>query len=95
MNLSRRHGDLLEQVKENAFSGIKLKVKLNDVNDALIVKLETLLNTRAGKSSVEFFVEDEGQNFNVKLFSKKSKVAIDTEFLFELDKMVDVKYDLI
>jgi DNA polymerase-3 subunit alpha len=86
--------ELLEQVKENAFNSIKLKVKLNHVNDALIVKLDNLLNTRAGKSSVEFYVEDEEQHLNVKLFSKKNKVAIDNEFLFELDKMVNVKYDL-
>lgn len=86
--------ELLEQVKENAFSLIKLKVKLNHVNDDLILKLENLINTKSGKSNLEFYVEDEEQKMNVKLFSKKSKVAIDTDFLFELDKMTDVKYDL-
>ncbi|MCE3258531.1 MAG: polymerase subunit alpha [Bacteroidetes bacterium] len=86
--------ELLEQVKENAFSTIRLKVKLNSVNDELIMKLETLMNAKNGKSSVEFYVEDEDQHLNVKLFSKKSKVAIDTDFLFELDKITEVKYDL-
>lgn len=86
--------ELLEQVKENAFSSIKLKVKLKSVNDEMIVKLDSLINARAGKSNLEFYVEDEEQNMNVKLFSKKSKVAIDTEFLFELDKITDIKYDL-
>ncbi|MBA3664771.1 MAG: DNA polymerase III subunit alpha [Bacteroidetes bacterium] len=86
--------DLLEQVKENAFSVIKLKVKLSSVNDDLILKLDALVNARAGKSNLEFYVEDEEQHLNVKLFSKKSKVAIDTEFLLELDKITDIKYDL-
>lgn len=86
--------DLLEQVKENAFNVIKLKVKLNNVNDALILKLDNLVNARAGKSNLEFFVEDEEQHLNVKLFSKKSKVAIDSEFLLELDKITDIKYEL-
>jgi len=86
--------ELLEQVKESAFSVIKLKVKLNSVNDDLIMKLDTLINARAGKSNLEFYVEDEEQHLNVKLFSKKSKVAIDTDFLFELDKISDIKYDL-
>lgn len=86
--------ELLEQVKENAFSVIKLRVKLDNVNDELIIKLENLINTKAGKSSIEFYVEDETQNMNVKLFSKKSKVAIDNDFLYELDKMADIKYDL-
>jgi DNA polymerase III subunit alpha len=86
--------ELLEQVKESAFSTIKLKIKLVHVNDELIVKLENLISSRSGKSSLEFYVEDEEQQQNLKLFSKKSKVAIDTEFLLELDKMVNVKYDL-
>ena len=94
MELKLSKIDLLEQVKENAFNIIKLKVKLNNVNDELIGKLEVLLNARAGKSSVEFYVEDEEQHLNVKLFSKKNKVAVDNEFLFELDKMTDIKYDL-
>ncbi|MCE3225978.1 MAG: polymerase subunit alpha [Bacteroidetes bacterium] len=86
--------ELLEQVRENAFSTIKLKVKLNHVNDELIMKLESLINTKAGKSNIEFYVEDEEQHLNLKLFSKKSKVAIDNDFLYELDKITDVKYDL-
>lgn len=86
--------ELLEQVKENAFNLIKLRVKLNSVNDDFIMRLDGIINARAGKANLEFYVEDEEQNINVKLFSKKSKVAIDTDFLYELDKLADVKYDL-
>jgi len=87
--------ELLEQVKENAFNNIRLKVKLENVNEALINKLENLINTKTGKSSIEFFVEDEAEKMSVKLFSKKSKVAIDTDFLFELDKITGIEYDLV
>jgi DNA polymerase III subunit alpha len=86
--------ELLEQVKENAFSAIKLKVKLQLLNEDLIGKLDKLINARAGKSNLEFYVEDEEEHLNVKLYSKKSKVAIDSEFLLELDKLTAVKYDL-
>jgi DNA polymerase-3 subunit alpha len=86
--------ELLSDVKEKAFSTIKLRVKLVHVNDEFIVKLENLVNTRSGKSNLEFHIEDE-DNGQIKLFSKKSKVTIDNEFLFELDKMAELKYELV
>lgn len=86
--------ELLETVKENAFSLIKLKVKLNQVNDTLISTLENMMNTHAGKSSVEFYVEDEELKQSIKLFSKKNKVAIDSSFIMEMDKLNAVEYEL-
>ena len=86
--------ELLDEVKTNAFNLIKLKVKLDQVNDNLIYKLEAIINKNAGKSSVEFYVEDEEQHQNLKLFSKKNKIAIDGEFLLELDKLTELKYEL-
>jgi DNA polymerase-3 subunit alpha len=86
--------ELLESVKESAFSLIKLKVKLDHITDTLVSRLETIMNEHSGKSSVEFYVEDEGLKQNIKLFSKKNKVAIDSSFLMEMDKLLEVKYDL-
>ena len=86
--------ELLDDVKSNAFSLIKLKVKLTSVNDGLINKLDTLMNNNVGKSSVEFYVEDEEQHQNVKLFSKKNKIEINDTFLLEMDKLVEVNYEL-
>jgi DNA polymerase-3 subunit alpha len=86
--------ELLEEVKKKAFSSIKLKVKLDSLNNELVQKLEAIINQHGGQSSVEFFVEDEIQNQNIKLFSKKSKVAVEDSFLMELDKLMDIKYDL-
>ncbi len=86
--------ELLESVKENAFNLIKLKVKLNALNDGLVVALDTLMSKHAGKSNVEFYVEDEEMKQSIKLFSKKNKIAIDSEFLLELDKLTELKYDL-
>ena len=86
--------ELLDEVKKSAFNLIRLRIKLGQLDNDLVIKLEGLLNTPEGKSSVEFYVEDEDQHQNVKLFSKKSKVAIDNELLLELDKLPSVKYDL-
>jgi DNA polymerase-3 subunit alpha len=86
--------ELLDEVKKNAFNLIKLKIKLNRLDDETVTKLEVLLNGHEGKSNLEFYVEDEEQHQNIKLFSKKNKVAIDNDLLLELDKFTEIKYDL-
>ena len=86
--------ELLDEVKKNAFNLIKLKIKLSNLDDDMVLRLEGLMNKYEGKSSLEFYVEDEEQHQNIKLFSKKNKVAIDNEFLMELGKMPDLQYDL-
>ena len=86
--------ELLETVKSNIFNLIKLRVKLNLITDDLILKLETLINNNVGKSNLEFYVEDDQTNQIVKLYSKKNKVGIDSDFLEKLGKIPEIKYDL-
>jgi DNA polymerase-3 subunit alpha len=86
--------ELLDEVKKSAFNQIKLKIKLQNLNDNLVVKLNSLLNKHQGKSSLTFYVEDTESHQTIKLFSKTNKIAIDTEFLQELDKYKEVTYDL-
>jgi len=86
--------ELLDEVKKNAFNLIKLKIKLTSLDEDMVIKLENLMNRFEGKSSLEFYVEDEEQHQNIRLFSKKNKISIDNEFLLELEKMTEVQYDL-
>lgn len=86
--------ELLDEVKSNAFNVIRLKVKLDRLNNDLIHQLDTLINQNSGKSSVEFYVEDESMKQNIRLFSKKNKVIIDSDFLRELDKLTELSYEL-
>jgi len=86
--------ELLNDVKTNAFNLIRMKVKLGNVSEDLINKLDQLMTNNTGKSSVEFYVEDEEQHQNVKLFSKKSKIEINDTFLSEIDKLVEINYEL-
>jgi DNA polymerase-3 subunit alpha len=86
--------ELLDEVKKNAFNMIRLRVKLDNLSEDLVLKLDALMNRFEGKSSVEFYVEDEAQRQNIKLYSKRSKVAIDNELLLELDKLTALNYDL-
>ena len=86
--------ELLDEVKKKAFSSIKLKVKLDTLSEELVLKLESIIQQHSGNSNLEFYVEDELHHQNVKLFSKKNKVAVEDSFLMELDKLIEVSYDL-
>jgi DNA polymerase-3 subunit alpha len=86
--------ELLENVKENAFNTLKLKMNLEDVSDKLIGGLDHILNSYQGKCNIEFIVEDKSENMQIKLFSKKNKVAINEELLIQINKLSQVEYEL-
>jgi DNA polymerase-3 subunit alpha len=86
--------ELLENVKENIFSTMKLKMDVNAINEELIANIESIFNSSQGKCSVEFFVEDPAENLSVKLFSKSRKIAVSTELMNELDKIGSLTYEL-
>ena len=87
--------ELLELVKENIFSTMKLKLDANAINEELIATIEAIFNSSQGKCSVEFFVEDLAENLSVKLFSKSQKIAVSTDLMNELDKIGSLTYELI
>ena len=86
--------ELLETVKENIFSTMKLKLDISAINDELMANIESIFNSSQGKCSVEFFVEDAAENMSVKLFSKSQKIAVSTELMNELDKIGSLTYEL-
>ncbi len=86
--------ELLEDVKSNIFSSMKLKVDVNAINEELIANIESIFNASQGKCSVEFYVEDPIENMSVKLFSKSQKIAVSTELKNELDKIGSLTYEL-
>lgn len=86
--------ELLENVKDNAFSTLKLKVDLEALNNEFILHLEQVLNSSQGKCGVEFYVEDKKDSMNVKLYSKKSKISINNELMVELNKITNLEYEL-
>jgi len=84
----------LDEVKQKAFSKLKVKIELGKLTDELITNLENLFKQYNGKSNVEFYVEDSKENMSVKLHSKGFKVAISNDLLFELDRLGSVSTEL-
>lgn len=86
--------ELLESMKENSFNSIRVKISLRELDENLLQKLEDLMNHHQGKSNLEFYIEDEESRQNVKLYSRKQKVAINTDFLAGMDQMKVLRYEL-
>jgi DNA polymerase-3 subunit alpha len=86
--------DLLNEVKEKAFSNLKVKIDVNKVNDELILNLENIFKQYNGKSSLELFIEDASENMTVKLYSKAYKISINNDLMFELDRLGSVSCEL-
>jgi DNA polymerase-3 subunit alpha len=86
--------ELLESIKETIFTNMKLKLDVNSLTDELIASIDAILNSSAGKCNVEFFVEDEKENMNVKLYSKSHKIAVTNELTTQLDKLKSIKYEM-
>jgi DNA polymerase-3 subunit alpha len=86
--------ELLEEIKKTAFNTLRVKVKLNKLNENLVTKLEQLANQNSGNSNLEFYIEDEEQKHSIKLFSKKNKIEINDTFILEMDKLIDINYQL-
>lgn len=86
--------ELLDEIKQKAFSNLKVKIELSQLTDELITNLENLFKQYNGKSNVEFFVEDPTENMSIKLHSKGFKVAISNDLLFELDRLGSITTEL-
>lgn len=86
--------ELLDEIKQKAFSNLKLKIDVNQLTDELITNLENLFKQYNGKSNVEFFVEDPMENISIKLHSKGYKVAISNDLLFELERLGNINCEL-
>ena len=86
---------LLSELKEKAFSTIKLKIGIDSINEAFINNFDNIVKQHPGKCSLEFLVEDSSDNISVKLFSKNFKVSINNDFMLDLDKLNAVEYELV
>jgi DNA polymerase-3 subunit alpha len=86
--------ELLNDVKEKAFTNLKVKIDVNKLNDELVDNLENLFKQFNGKSNLELFIEDPAENMSVKLYSKAYKISINNDLMFELDRLGSVSCEL-
>ncbi len=86
--------DLLENVKESIFSNLRLSMDIKGINEQLIEKLEQIFTNYPGKSNVEVLVTDKKENIQLKLYSKKNRVQVSEQLLYDLNQLADLTYEL-
>ena len=86
--------DLLSELKEKAFTSVKVKIGANDVSNDFVDKIENLINTHPGKCGIEIHIEDKAENMSVKMYSKTKKVGISNDFMLELNRLQGVECEL-
>ncbi len=87
--------DLLSEVKEKYYDGIELHLKVKDITEGLIEKLNSLVNKHAGKGSLIFNIQDENDNVKVDLFSRKIRLGMDSELFKELERIPGMDYKVL
>lgn len=87
--------ELLSELKEKAFTAIRLKMNVADVTHELIDKIDHLIKNHPGKCALEVLVEDPFEQTDVKLFSKSLKISVNNDLIDEFERIPELKIELI
>jgi DNA polymerase-3 subunit alpha len=80
--------ELLSELKNKAFNHLQLTMKLNDLDETTIIKLEGLLKSqKTGNCTFDFIINDPSENQSIKLEPKAGKISVSDELLEELEKL--------
>lgn len=82
--LKIRSMELLDEVQKQAFSALRLQIPYTDINAQFIQTLDQICQHHPGNSALEIYLSDTMQQQQVRLFSRKYKIAIDEQVLQRL-----------
>jgi DNA polymerase-3 subunit alpha len=85
---------LLEELKDNLTSGIKLTFNLDQLNEELIDSVVAVIENHPGRHNVSMEVLDYNERYKVDFYSKTKRVNVSQEFIEELINVCDVEYKL-
>lgn len=84
--------DLLADVMDKMIKGIKLDVRLNNINSDLINNITRMIEKSPGKGSLKFRIIDSDDNIQIEMPSQSKKVLVNKKLIEEIDKLEGVKY---
>lgn len=87
--------ELLSDLKEKAFTTLKLKINVSDLNEAMLQNIDNLIMNHPGKANLEFIIDDPLDKIGVKMFSKSRKIAVNNEVLDDIKKISTLDYELV
>lgn len=86
---------LLTEIRDKLSKGILLEVKLEDITEDLVLKLETLSHEFPGPCQLKLNVADIEENIAVELLSRKFQVKPQNELIKELDRLPEISYRIL
>jgi len=86
---------LLAEIRDKMSKGILLQVKLHDITQDLVKKLESLSQEYPGPCQLKLNVADIQENIEVELLSRKFQVKPQDELMAELDQLSEISYKIL
>ncbi len=86
---------LLAEIRDKMSKGILLQVKLHDVTEDLVKKLESISREYPGPCLLKLNVADIQENIEVEMLSRKFQVKPQDELIAELDQLSEISYKIL
>jgi DNA polymerase-3 subunit alpha len=84
---------LLHDVMDHYAKKLSIQLSIHDLEKQRVQQLHELLNLHTGKQALNFIIYDDADQIKLQMPSRKRKVKISQELLYELEE-IDVKYSL-
>ncbi len=88
--------ELLNDLRQKQTRKVTLELRLDDVNDDLLGKLDQILETKKNGNTcpVEFRILDPMRKLSIRMPSRSRKIDLSNETISRLDAMTELKYAL-
>jgi DNA polymerase-3 subunit alpha len=83
---------LLDDIRDKMVKSITINLPVNDLNDALILKMSELFKTNPGKSTLKLSVSDKKDNINASFSSKRIKIDLNNSFINSLGELSNLSF---
>ncbi|MBS1490550.1 MAG: DNA polymerase III subunit alpha [Bacteroidetes bacterium] len=87
--------DLLNEIGNKRAKGLQLKVRLASINTDLISEIEKLCTEYAGTCPLYLKIQDEQENINLELLSRKYRIKAVNDVISKFQKIKDVMIEVV
>lgn len=82
-----RNIELLDELAGKRIQGVALRIPLQNVTRELITTLEKICDKNSGQAALKIFLKDEGEDLQVELISRATRIKVSNALIAELKKL--------
>ncbi|HNC30361.1 MAG TPA: hypothetical protein PKX08_10170, partial [Cyclobacteriaceae bacterium] len=82
-----RNIELLDELAGKRIQGVALRIPLQNVTRDLITTLEKVCEKNSGQAALKIFLKDEGEDIQVELISRATRIKVSNALIAELKKL--------